>query len=307
MARSRALHWLGLALGVFVLGFVVVRIHAQRQSLDFSMAQVRWSLLAISMLFYFAAQAVFAGAWHRLLSGRDGSGELVGDIARWCVSIAGKYFPGKVWHGLARVGLYHGAHRSRRVAPAFIRETCLSLSAAMTVVAMHGFLDGSGPGRLELGFALGAVSLLLLSLPGIARIAIGWLERWRPLGLAVPDGSLRELALVWLMQVFGYVLFGLGLLALAKGLGIERAGMAWPTIAALSFAGLAGIAAFFVPAGIGVREAALAWYLAPIVGPAPAALLALASRLWISIGEAVLVGGGLLALRKRGDGVVGDA
>lgn len=299
MARSRALHWLGLALGVFVLGLVVYRIHAQRQSLDFSMAQVRWFPLGLSILFYFAAQAMFAGSWHRLVSGRDGSGELVGDFARWCVSIAGKYFPGKVWHGLARVGLYHGAHRSPRVAPAFIRETCLSLSAAMTVVAVHGLLKGSGPGWLELGFAMGAVSLLLLSLPDIARIALGWLARWSPLRLAVPDGSLGELALVWLMQVFGYVLFGLGLLALAKGLGIEQAGMAWPMIAALSFAGLAGIAAFFVPAGIGVREAALAWFLSPIIGPAPAALLAVMSRLWISAGEAVLVAGGLLALRNR--------
>lgn len=299
MARSRALHWLGLALGVLVLGLVVYRLHAQRQSLDFSVAQVRWLPLGISVFFYFAAQAMFAGSWHRLVSGRDGSGELVGDIARWCVSIAGKYFPGKVWHGLARVGLYHGAHRSPRVAPAFIRETCLSLSAAMTVVAMHGLLKGSGPGWLELGFAVGAVSLLLLSLPDIARIALGWLGRWTPLRLAVPDGSLGELALVWLMQVFGYVLFGLGLLALAKGLGIEQAGMAWPIIAALSFAGLAGIAAFFVPAGIGVREAALAWFLSPIIGPAPAALLAVTSRLWISAGEAVLVAGGLLALRNR--------
>lgn len=299
MARSRALHWLGLALGVLVLGLVVYRLHAQRQSLDFSLAQVRWLPLGVSVFFYFAAQAMFAGSWHRLVSGRDGSGELVGDIARWCVSIAGKYFPGKVWHGLARVGLYHGAHRSPRVAPAFIRETCLSLSAAMTVVAMHGVLKGSGPGWLELGFAMGAVSLLLLSLPDIARIALGWLERWTPLRLAVPDGSLGELALVWLMQVFGYVLFGLGLLALARGLGIEQAGMAWPMIAALSFAGLAGIAAFFVPAGIGVREAALAWFLSPIIGPAPAALLAVTSRLWISAGEAVLVAGGLLALRNR--------
>ena len=56
-------------------------------------------------------------------------------------------------------------------------------------------------------------------------------------------------------------------------------------------------------AGIGVREAALAWFLSPIIGPAPAALLAVTSRLWISVGEAVLVAGGLLALRKRDGGM----
>ena len=307
MQRSRALRWFGIVLGLAVFGFVLRQIHAQGQGLDFSVARLSWPALGLSILFYFAAQALFALSWHRLLSDRGESGELGRDVARWCVSIAGKYLPGKVWHAVARVGLYHGAERGRKVAPAFVRETCLSLSAAMTVVAVQGFFNGSSLGRLQLGFAIGAVLLMLLSVPAIGRIALAWLERWTPLRLAVPDGDVREMAVVWLMQVAGYVLFGLGLLALGKGLAIEQAGMAWPTIAALSFAGLAGIAAFFVPAGIGVREAALAWYLAPIVGPAPAALLALASRLWISIGEAVLVGGGLLALRKRGDGVAGDA
>lgn len=298
MAGSRALRWIGILLGLVVFGFVVHRVYAQRQGLDFSLAQLNWSTIGISILFYFAAQALFAGAWHRLLSDSGESGELRGDVARWCVSIAGKYFPGKVWHALARVGLYHGAERGRKVAPAFVRETCLSLSAAMTLVAAHGLPGDSARGGLEFGFPIGAVLLLLFSLPGIARITLGWLERWTPLRLAVPDGGLGTMAVVWLMQVSGYVLFGLGLLALARGLGIGQVGLAWPMIAAFSFAGLAGITAFFVPAGIGVREVALAWYLAPYIGPAPAALIAVAARVWISLGEAGLVGMGLLMLRK---------
>ncbi|MCX7042936.1 MAG: hypothetical protein NT117_09740, partial [Gammaproteobacteria bacterium] len=118
---------------------------------------------------------------------------------------------------------------------------------------------------------------------------------------AVPEGGAGAMAVAWLMMVSGYVVLGLGLIALARGLGIGQVGMGWPMVAGLCFAGLAGIAAFFVPAGIGVREAALAWYLGPIIGPAPAALLAVAARIWISIGEAALIGGGLLALRGRND------
>ena len=304
MDRSRALRWFGIVLGLVIFGFVVHRVYSQRQAVDFSLAQVHWTALAISMLLYFAAQALFASSWHRLLSDRGESGELLADIARWCVSTAGKYFPGKVWHAVARVGLYHGAERGRKVAPAFVRETCLSLSAAMTLVAAHGFLDDSALGRLQFVFSIGAVLLLLLSLPGIARIALGWLARWTPLRLAVPAGGLGVMAVVWLMQLVAYVLFGLGLLALARGLGIGQAGLALPMVAALCFAGLAGIAAFFVPAGIGVREVALAWYLAPYVGPAPAALLAVSARVWISLGEAGLVGMGLLMLRKPTSGTV---
>ena len=301
MARSRALRGFGIVSGLAVFGFVLYGLAGQWQALQFSWSRLAWPALGLAMLSFAAAQALFAAAWHRLLSDAGESGELRGDVARWCVSLAGKYFPGKVWQAVARFGLYHGAPRGRKVAPAFVRETCLSLSAAMALVAAHGWLDVAATGRLELAFTLGAVILLLLSLPGIARIVVDRLERWTPLRLAVPEGGAGATVVAWLMQVSGYVLFGLGLLALARGLGIEQPGVGWPMIAGLCFAGLAGIAAFFVPAGIGVREAAMAWYLSPIIGPAPAALLAVAARIWISMGEAALVGGGLFMLRESKD------
>lgn len=306
MPRSRGLRWFGIVFGLAVFGFILFRLAGQWQSLAFSWSRLAWPALGLSMLLFVAAQGLFAGAWHRLLSDAGESGELRGDVARWCVSLAGKYFPGKVWQAVARFGLYHGAQRGRKVAPAFVRESFLSLSAAMALVAAHGWLDVAATGRLELVFSIGAALLLLLSLPVIARIVLGWLERRTPLRLAIPEGGTGAMLVAWSMQVSGYLLFGLGLIALARGLGIEQAGMGFPMIAGLCFAGLAGIAAFFVPAGIGVREAALTWYLVPIIGPAPAALLAVAARVWISIGEAALVGGGLLMLRDGNKGVAGD-
>ena len=95
----------------------------------------------------------------------------------------------------------------------------------------------------------------------------------------------------------GYVAIGLGLFALARGIALPAAGQASTMIAAFCFAGLAGIAAFIVPAGIGVREAALAWYLSPVLGIGPATLLAVVARIWISLAEAILVVFGLFLLR----------
>lgn len=306
MSGSRALRWFGIAFGLVVFGFVLATLAGQWQALQFSWSDLAWPALGLSTLFFVAAQALFAGAWHRLVSDAGESAELRGDVARWCVSLAGKYLPGKVWQAVARFGLYHGAQRGRKVAPAFVRETCLSLSAAMALVAAHGWLDAAATGRLELVLTLGSVLLLLLSLPGIALIVVGWLDRWTPFRVAIPAGGAGEMAVAWLMQVSGYFLLGLGLVALARGLGIDQPGMGWPMIAGLSFAGLAGITAFFVPAGIGVREAALVWYLSPIIGLAPAALLAVAARIWISLGEAALVGSGLLMLRDSNNAVTGN-
>lgn len=304
MSLRRALRWLGIVLGVAVFVLVLVQAYSYRQALDFSWARVRWPALGLSALLFIASQALFALAWHRLLSDSGESGQWRGDIARWCVSLAGKYFPGKVWQAVARFGLYHGAERGRKVAPAFARETLLSLSAAMAIVAAHAGLDGSMDSHIAIGFSIGSAVLLLLCAPLIARFVVASLARWTPLRLEVPDATLASLVVVWLMQLLAYLLLGLGLIAVARGLGIAQPGSAWPVVAALCFAGLAGIAAFFVPAGIGVREVALAWYLAPYIGPAPAALLAVSARVWISLGEAGLVGMGLLMLRKPTSGTV---
>lgn len=302
MLRSRALRRFGIALGLAVLGFVLYRLHAQWQPLEFSWARVRWPAIGLSLALLVAAQALFAFSWHRLLSDAGESGELPGDVARWCVSLAGKYFPGKVWQAVARFGLYHGAERGKKVAPAFVRETLLSLSAAMAIVAAHGWSDVAATGRLEVVFSISSLALLMLSLPWVARAAAGILHRWMPIRLVIPEGGLETLVEVWLMQLAGYVVLGLGCLFLARGLGIAQAEIAMPVVAGLCFAGLAGIAAFFVPAGIGVREAALVWYLAPVIGPGPAALLAVAARVWISVGEACLVAAGMLALHKSANG-----
>ncbi|MCX7041193.1 MAG: hypothetical protein NT117_00590, partial [Gammaproteobacteria bacterium] len=170
MPRSRALRWFGIVFGLAVFAWVLVGLAAQWRALQFSWSQLAWPALGLSIGLFMLAQALFAGAWHRLLSDTGESGELRGDVARWCVSLAGKYFPGKIWQAVARFGLYHGAPRGRKVAPAFVRETCLTLSAAMALVATHGWLDVAATGRLALVFTLGSLSLLLLSLPAVARI-----------------------------------------------------------------------------------------------------------------------------------------
>lgn len=298
MSRSRAWRRMGIVLGLSVLGFVLYHLHAQWQSLDFSWSRLRWPAIGLSLLLLAAAQALFAFSWHRLLSDAGESGELRGDLARWCVSLAGKYFPGKVWQAVARFGLYHGAERGKKVAPAFVRETLLSLSAAMAIVAAHGWSDVAATGRLELVFSIGSLTLLLLSLPAVARAAAGPIQRWTPVRVVVAEGGVANLVEVWSLQLAGYLVLGLGCFFLARGMGIAQADIAMPVVAGLCFAGLAGIAAFFVPAGIGVREAALVWYLAPVIGPAPAALLAVAARVWISLGEAGLVAAGMLVLHR---------
>ena len=300
--RSRTvLRRIGALVGLLVFGLVLLQLRAHRQELDHAWVHARMAPLLLSFLLFFAAQALFALSWHRLLHAAGETGNFRGDAARWGVSLAGKYFPGKVWQALARFGLYHGAPRGSRVAPAFLREMLLSVSAAMTVVALQAAHSGGHLAALAFPFGLGALLLLLLALPPIARAVVALLRRLSPLRLELPDSDAARLPLAWCLQLLAYLLLGLGCFALGRAFGLLGPDLMFPAVAALCFAGLAGIAAFFVPAGLGVREAALAWFLAPWIGAAPALLLAVLARLWISLGEALVIAAGLWWLRRRGD------
>lgn len=301
MPPRTVLRWIGALVGLLVLGLVLRQLHAHRSELDRAWTHLQILPLLFSFLLFFLAQALFALSWHRLLHAAGETGNFSGDAARWGVSLAGKYFPGKVWQALARFGLYHGAPRGTRVAPAYLREMLLSVSAAMFIVALQAAMSGGRLSALVWPFGLGCVSLLVLALPPVARAAMKLLRRWTRLRLELPDSDAGSLPMAWCLQLAAYLLLGLGCFVLGQAFGLLGTDLLFPTIAGLCFAGLAGIAAFFVPAGLGVREAALAWFLAPWLGPAPALLLAVLARLWISLGEATIIAAGLLWLRAHGD------
>ena len=86
---------------------------------SFSAAELRIEKLRFAPLvvaFVLLAAAYFAqcAAWHRIVRASGGTTSLTVDAVRWCLSLLGKYVPGKIWHGVGRVYLYRnmpGGHR----------------------------------------------------------------------------------------------------------------------------------------------------------------------------------------------------
>jgi glycosyltransferase 2 family protein len=300
MATRNLLRWAGAALGLAVFAVLVWRLAPHADALALAWRRLSAADLALAFAAFLAAQAAFAWSWHRLLHAAGETGEFIGDAARWSVSLAGKYFPGKVWQAVARYGLYHGGARGARVAPAYLREMLLGASAAMACVTLGAPWLGAQARPLAWIFGTGALVLALLAAPGVGMRVAAVAARWLPGHVQLADTRWRAMLVAWGWQALAYGLLGLGFFALGRGLGWFEARHIGLAIAALCFGGLAGIAAFFVPAGIGVREAAIAWILAPVIGAGPALLLAVLARAWISLGEAVLVIVGLAWLQRHG-------
>jgi 2-polyprenyl-3-methyl-5-hydroxy-6-metoxy-1,4-benzoquinol methylase len=90
-------------------------------------------------------------------------------------------------------------------------------------------------------------------------------------------------------EVIGYLLLSAGYLAAVAALGMDAWSLALPLMGGLLLGGVAGLAAIFVPAGLGVREGTLAWVLLGSVAPPTAVMLSLISRVWLTAGEASIV------------------
>lgn len=290
---------LGGLIGVALLGVVLWRLVQYRQPLAIDWRSLSWPLLAAALACACAAQFAFASAWHGLVA-RGSADRWAPDMARWSVSLAGKYLPGKVFQAALRLGAYHGSPDAAGAAPAMLREMLLSLGAACAWVALQLAVSADGPQVLFWPVLAAAIGLTALAAPVFARLLarlVAHLSRGR-IATGTPLAWPR-IVLAWCLQLSGYLLFGVATWLLARAIAPTHPAGLLPCIGALCFGGLAGVAAFVVPAGIGVREAALAWYLSAWMAAGPAAMVAIAARLCLSLAEFAAIAIGLLLLRRE--------
>ena len=225
--------------------------------------------------------------WRRVVRVLTGANVgLVSSYMQLAAVAVGKYVPGKVWGFLARTGEMNRKNVPVHMAVmSSVVEQMLLLAGALVVAvgaAMVAIPQLSGP-VLIVGIAgLAGIVFASMKIPTIAN----WLLRKKmPNALPVridgyhPIGILRFVfayAVIWLFSgaIFSTIYFSLFDVAVTA----ER-------VAALVLGNTLGIAlgffAFFVPGGIGVREAVATIVLAPFVPVREALLAAVAYRAWM--------------------------
>ena len=247
----------------------------------------------------------------------------------WSVSNLGKYVPGKVWQISAMTVMLrrHGVSTAAAGGAAVV-VTIGNVVAGFALVLLLG--SGSlgaalGPGASRAAFVSTiAGAAALVAAPFVATRAAAWagaLQRrvrrgtapgdGRPVAQPAPDVprlaplvALVGCALAWLAYGVAFQLFARAVLDRPVA-GVLR----WTVAYTLSY--LLGYLALFTPGGLGVRELALVAVLRALdlASPPEAALLTVASRLWLTVLELV-PGLAFLALGRQSaarDHVPGDA
>lgn len=280
----------GLA-GLALFGWMVhyALDHAQEASLKWSALRPGYALLSLALLA--ASYVGLSMAWRALAEHAGLHARFRDHVTRWSLSLTGKYVPGKIWQGVGRLALYGASPQWRGGVVALFLEAWAQLGVNATLGgALLVFARPALPAWLPwaaIAFGL-AVSSAMTAAP-VRRLMhplmrrLGLIESWRPL----PGAVFRA---VLAFQALGYVAMTLGYLAAVRALGFDLATIAPALAGGLLVSGALGLLAFVIPAGLGVRDGALAWLLTFFMAAPQAVLLAVVSRVWLVAGESLMVG-----------------
>jgi len=222
-----------------------------------------------------------------------------------------RYVPGGIWQftGLAALAVEQGISPAAAAGAVLVQQLVLlatglvlALDLAPALISPHA--AALPPLLTALAGAAGLGALMIL-FPLLLPILKRRLERLTQRTLPLPHASTSGFAMFVAGSGLGWAGYGAAFWLFTRAmLGAAAPG---PVTAGAAFVAsyVAGIIAVFAPGGIVVREAALVAALGPSVGPQYALLLAVGSRVWLTVLELCATLGVLAvgALMRRPQGL----
>jgi len=231
-----------------------------------------------------------AALWGRIVSDLGGPAIPAMDAVRlFMIANLGRYVPGKVWQiaGLAALARARGVPAATATGAAVLGQG-IALAAA-TLVGVGALLQGPEAMR-RWGMAATVIvvgGVLVVAIPAVFRkVAHLWFRMVRQ---EAPEGLGSVHGMQWVaLYVLNWMLYAFSFWLLVASFGHQVDVL--PVASAFAAAYVVGYVFLPAPAGIGVREGALTTLLAPLLGPGPAAAMAIIARVWTTLVEVVPAG-----------------
>ena len=284
-----------LILAAIVLAFAALAIARQWDDVRGAALEAtpRWGIIVVSVLPVLAAYGLLVQTWRLLLGGWNARVSFATAARIWFISNLGRYVPGRFW----QVGAMGVLAQRAGVAPAAAIGSALVATIITTLVGF-AIVFASGLRVLEamaidptamrlgvllfiaLGVALLAAPLYLPRLASAIRLLTG-----RDIDLPAP--SQRSVWFAAAAAALSWILYGIAFRIFAAGTIGALPGTIAAYVAVFVASYLVGYLVLFAPGGIIFREAAMIAGLTTLgLTTVPqATLLALASRLWLTLIE----------------------
>lgn len=287
--RRTLVRVLQLTLAAIIVALVVRRIVAEWGAVTLALDQARpnWLALCASGLVVLATYAVLIETWRVVLRGWQHDIPFLDAARIWTISNLGKYLPGKVWSitALAVMSREYGVTAAEG-ATASVLVTLINTLIGFAVAIITGASLLRLSPLVVIVIAVMAIAVLASpsALPTLGVVAGRVFKReivLRPLDHRVLLSAGALTCIAWLMYGVAFWLFTKGVLGAAPGALRDY-------VAVFAGSYLIGFVAIFSPAGVGVREGAMALALQRAgFAAGPAYLLVVASRLWLTALEVI--------------------
>lgn len=298
--RPAVTRWLKRLVLVAVLGAGCYAVYRTADDLGEGLRLLPPWLVLVAVVPVVAGMLVALQVWRTLmaalgspLSNRAAAGILF-------LSQLGKYLPGSVWSVLGQMELGREHQVPRRTSASVgVLVLAISATAGVTVASLLFPFAGAATVR-EYWWLLAVVPLCYAGLhpPLLGRVlGLAFRVVRREPSITLPTWAALRRAL--LLQCVVWVLLGIQVWVLVVGLGAPALASLAPAIGGYALGYSLGMMAVGLPAGAGVREAALVVALSSVLSTPHALLVALLTRLISTVCD---VGMALIqvALRRRG-------
>jgi hypothetical protein len=293
---KKAFHLLRFAAVVAVFILIGRQIYSDWGSLAMRPPHFVFDTVAGALVAGLAGFAALVGIWLLLLrrGGYLNRPFFLFFVRIWLQTYLLRYIPGKVATIAERLRLSAKVGVPAGASIALMGwETLLLVVGAAVVVPLAIIIGGPATAAVSayvLAAPLAALAMAFAA-PPVLRLAmrIAWARR-RFGSLASIDLRRRDIFLISLVAGLFWMLFGTSFFFVGSwftplSLADYPVVVSWFVISYL-----AGLAAVFVPAGLGVREAVLLIGLGSVMSGGQAAVVVVAARLWLTLLELVCVG-----------------
>ena len=254
-----------------------------------------------------AMAAVSAGIYGTFLSWRAGLTDLgvrlhvVGGMRVFFLGQLGKYLPGSIWPAVTQMRLGRDYQVPQRASGAAVVVFMLMVigTGLLVGVPVIPLLGAGATDEYHWLVLVLPLAMVLVAPPVLNRLIALALRvaRRPPLPAPLSFGGILRVA-GW--SIGAWLLYGVQVFVLARQLGADGG---WLLLlqctGAFAVAFASGPLLLVVPAGAGVREAALLLLLGPTITAPRAAVIAVVSRLLFIVGDLAWGGAAVLAARPR--------
>ena len=288
----KKLQWVFVIFIFVFLGRMVWKDWIQVKKASFSFTSFPFIISTFIFAFSYFIQI---WAWYRITLKLEIALSLLETLKSWFYSQLGKYLPGKVWILLSRFTFYELRGKSKKnIAIALYFETITMIMAAFLIFFMTMILFK----KIGLFYSGGQLWFLILLVifaficlhPRFLQNLLNWILvqfKREPISLFI---SYSEILWILFICIVAWIVGGIGFYLFVDSIYPVPSTYIVFLTGALAISSTLGFIAVFAPSGLGIREGALIYLLSYIMPEAVAVIIAVLTRIWMTLIEIGLIG-----------------